>query len=112
MPSSNWNTPGIPALQQKGPVIASVMYKNSEAVPDELPVLHGAPVEATDGHLVVVRGLVQQGGKDWVIVNDPAGDSDSVQRQYEAGEFEKAWRYSVRFFKGSRKIGIILKAAF
>lgn len=99
-------------LQQTGPVIASVMYKNSEAVPDELPVLHGAPVEATDGHLVVVRGLVQQGGKDWVIVNDPAGDSDSVQRQYEAGEFEKAWRYSVRFFKGSRKISIILKAAF
>lgn len=90
-------------LQQKGPVIASVMYKNSEAVPDELPVLHGAPVEATDGHLVVVRGLVQQGGKDWVIVNDPAGDSDSVQRQYEAGEFEKAWTHYVYVIAKEKK---------
>lgn len=90
-------------LQQTGPVIASVMYKNSEAVPDELPVLHGAPVEATDGHLVVVRGLVQQGGKDWVIVNDPAGDSDSVQRQYEAGEFEKAWTHYVYVIAKEKK---------
>ena len=82
-------------LQQTGPVIASVMYKNSEDVPDDLPVLHGAPVEATDGHLVVVRGLVQQGGKEWVLVNDPAGDRGSVQRQYAAEEFEKAWTHYV-----------------
>ena len=90
-------------LQQTGPVIASVMYKNSEAVSDELPVLHGAPVEATDGHLLVVRGLVRQDGKDWVIVNDPAGDGDSVQRQYEAGEFEKAWTHYVYVIAKEKK---------
>ena len=80
-------------LQQTGPVIASVMYKNSEAVPAELPVLHGAPVEATDGHLVVVRGMVRQDGKDYIVVNDPAGDGDSVRRLYAAAEFEKAWTH-------------------
>lgn len=80
-------------LQQTGPVIASVMYKNSEAVPAELPVLHGAPVEATDGHLVVVRGMVRQDGKDYIVVNDPAGDGDSVRRLYATAEFEKAWTH-------------------
>lgn len=86
-------------LQQTGPVIASVMYKNNEAVPEELPVLHDAPVEATDGHLVVVKGMVRQEGKDYVVVNDPAGGSDSVQRLYLAAEFEQAWTHYVYVVK-------------
>jgi uncharacterized protein YvpB len=74
------------------PVAASVRYKNNEEVPDDLPILHNAPVEATDGHLVVVRGFVQKDGKEYVMVNDPAAkDNAAVKRLYLAEEFEKAW---------------------
>ncbi len=74
------------------PVAASVIYKNSEEVEEDLPVLHNAPVEATDGHLVVVRGLIKKDGKEYVVVNDPAAkDNRSVRRLYLRDEFEKAW---------------------
>lgn len=74
------------------PVIAAVWYKNSEAVQQPLPVLHGAPVDYTDGHLVVVRGFKVKGGKEYVLVNDPAGgDNAAVYREYAADEFVAAW---------------------
>lgn len=79
-------------LMEGRPIAASVMYKNSEKVPEDLPILHNAPVEATDGHLVVVRGLVQKDGKEYVVVNDPAAENiAAVKRLYLAEEFEKAW---------------------
>jgi hypothetical protein len=74
------------------PVAACVTYKNSEEVTDNLPILHNAPVEATDGHLVVVRGFVQQDGQEYVVVNDSAArEAAAVKRLYLAEEFEQAW---------------------
>lgn len=74
------------------PVAASVRYKKSESVAENLPVLHNAPIEATNGHLVVVRGFVQKGGQEYVVVNDPAAyENRSVKRLYLAKEFEAAW---------------------
>ena len=74
------------------PVAASVMYKKSESVAENLPVLHNAPIEATHGHLVVVRGFVQKDGKEYVVVNDPAAyENQAVKRLYLAKEFEAAW---------------------
>lgn len=74
------------------PVIASVKYKNSGETSDDLPVLHGAPIARTEGHIVVVCGFVKENGKDYVVVNDPAADNnEGVQVKYLADEFEKAW---------------------
>ncbi|MDR3564754.1 MAG: C39 family peptidase [Negativicutes bacterium] len=79
-------------IAQGYPVVAAVNYRNSETVKEALPVLHGAPVEATDGHLVVVRGFKVKDGKEYVLVNDPAGPDDAgVYREYLATEFEAAW---------------------
>lgn len=74
------------------PVAASLVYRNSEEVKEELPVLHNAPIEATEGHLVVVRGWVHKEGKEYVVVNDPAAKTnEEVKRLYLAEEFERAW---------------------
>lgn len=61
-------------------VIASIAFKK-----DELP---GAPLEKTQGHLVVVRGYE----KDKVLVADPAAaTADKVLRAYDAVAFARAW---------------------
>ena len=74
------------------PVIASVRYKSSETIEGDLPVLHGVPIDKTEGHLVVVCGFENNGGKEYVVVNDPAAkDDESVRVKYLADEFEKAW---------------------
>lgn len=79
-------------IAQGYPVVAAVWYRSSESVAQPLPVLHGAPIDYTDGHLVVVRGFKVQDGKEYVLVNDPAGaDEASVYREYLATEFETAW---------------------
>jgi hypothetical protein len=52
--------------------------------------LDGAPIPASNGHLLVVAGFDGQGG---VIVADPRGDSESeVRRVYAAGQLERAWQ--------------------
>jgi hypothetical protein len=48
--------------------------------------LPGAPLLASDGHFVVVRGRTASGD---VIVNDPA--HPDVRHVYPAAEFERAW---------------------
>jgi hypothetical protein len=48
--------------------------------------LPGAPLERSDGHLMVVRGLEANGD---VIVNDPA--QPAVRHVYERAAFERAW---------------------
>ena len=48
--------------------------------------LPGAPLPASDGHFVVVRGRTPDGD---VIVNDPA--QPHVRHVYPATEFERAW---------------------
>lgn len=79
-------------ISNGNPVIASVKYKNDEGISGDLPVLHGAPISKTEGHIVVVCGFVRENGKEYVVVNDPAGSNDeSVEVKYLAGEFENAW---------------------
>jgi len=74
------------------PVIASVKYKSDESVQGDLPVLHGAPIDKTEGHLVLVCGFTHENGKEYVVVNDPAAkDDNSVSVKYLASEFDKAW---------------------
>jgi hypothetical protein len=63
------------------PLVASISFGPGE--------LDGAPINSTDGHLVVIRGLTDSGR---VIVNDPAASSaKGVRRVYKRGQFEKAW---------------------
>ena len=74
------------------PVIASVRYKNSESVEGDLPVVHGAPIDKTEGHLVVICGFVHENGKEYVVVNDPAAADDAgVGVKYLADEFYDSW---------------------
>jgi hypothetical protein len=62
------------------PVVASVRYAAG--------ALGGAPMDATDGHLLVVTGY-EDGA---VLVNDPAApDAASVARRYRLPEFARAW---------------------
>ena len=49
----------------------------------------GAPISATNGHLVVIVGFTADGK---VVVNDPAAaDNAPVRRTYDRGQFERAW---------------------
>ncbi|MDN5313359.1 MAG: hypothetical protein PWQ68_2333, partial [Thermoanaerobacteraceae bacterium] len=52
-----------------------------------------APIEDTDGHLIVVRGFTTKNGADHVIVNDPAAPThETVRREYRVDQFLKAWK--------------------
>lgn len=52
--------------------------------------LSGAPVEKSDGHLVVLCGFDNEGNP---VVNDPAAKEDAqVRRMYLRREFERVWR--------------------
>ncbi|MEV7430325.1 MULTISPECIES: C39 family peptidase [unclassified Nocardioides] len=63
------------------PVVTSVSFGRGE--------LSGAPISATNGHLLVVVGFTSTGD---VVVNDPAAPRNSgVRRTYDRGEFEDAW---------------------
>jgi len=63
------------------PVIVSLAFGEGE--------LSGAPIAASDGHLIVIRGFDAAGD---VIVNDPAGASDAeVRRVYRRDELERSW---------------------
>jgi hypothetical protein len=66
---------------KKVPVIASISWGRGD--------LTGAPIPASSGHLLVIRGFTRSGD---VIVNDPAAASNSgVRRVYRRDEFRKAW---------------------
>jgi hypothetical protein len=63
------------------PVVASISFAAGE--------LDGAPISASNGHLVVVVGFTDSGD---VVVNDPAARTRSgVRRTYDRGQFENAW---------------------
>lgn len=63
------------------PVVASISFGPGE--------LSGAPISATNGHLVVIVGFAADGD---VIVNDPAARTRAgVRRVYDRGQFENAW---------------------
>ena len=63
------------------PLIASITYEDGE--------LKNAPVPASAGHLVVIRGFDSEGN---VRVNDPAAKTEkTVPRWYLRDQFAKAW---------------------
>ena len=63
------------------PVVTSITFGRGR--------LRGAPISASNGHLVVVRGFTKAGD---VVVNDPAARTRAgVQRTYARGQFEDAW---------------------
>ena len=63
------------------PLVASVKFGRGE--------LSGAPISATNGHLLVIVGFTESGD---VVVNDPAApDNRSVVRTYKRAEFANAW---------------------
>ncbi len=64
------------------PVIASISWGSGQ--------LSGAPIPASNGHLLVIRGFDKSG--NYLIVNDPAASSDSgVRRVYSRQQFADAW---------------------
>lgn len=50
--------------------------------------LTGAPISATDGHIIVVVGFAANGD---VVVNDPAAPLSSVRRTYRRAELRRTW---------------------
>jgi len=63
------------------PVVISVSFGRGQ--------LAGAPISATNGHLLVVVGFTADGD---VVVNDPAaGSRAGVRRTYDRGQLENAW---------------------
>ena len=65
-------------LAEGRPIIASVRYRNSSEVDRNLPVLESAPIPSTGGHLVLIRGIVEREGVNFLIVNDPAAPDDAT----------------------------------
>ncbi len=69
------------------PVIISIRFKPGE--------LSGAPLENSDGHLLVIRGFTKDGD---VIVNDPAGRTESEGHVvYRRHELLRAWKNGVAY---------------
>ncbi|MEZ0579673.1 peptidase C39 family protein [Nocardioides sp. MH1] len=63
------------------PVVASIAFGPGE--------LDGAPISASDGHLLVIVGVRDNGN---VVVNDPASsDRRHVRRTYDRAQFERVW---------------------
>ncbi|HWJ82925.1 MAG TPA: C39 family peptidase [Nocardioides sp.] len=63
------------------PVVASIAFADGE--------LDGAPITASNGHLVVIVGFRDNGNP---VVNDPAADTKAgVRRTYRRDQFEKVW---------------------
>jgi uncharacterized protein YvpB len=79
------------------PLAVSVKYRNSQDIDAKLPVIHGAPIKKTNGHLIVVCGFTKEADKEYIIVNDPAAASDeAVRLKYLLEEFDAAWKTSGR----------------
>ncbi|WKY42833.1 C39 family peptidase [Eubacteriaceae bacterium ES2] len=77
------------------PVAVAVAYKNSAGISGNLPVVDGAPITSTTGHLIVVCGFTFINGIEYVVVNDPAARSDAgVRVYYRLDQFSNAWAQS------------------
>jgi hypothetical protein len=75
------------------PVIVSLSWGSGQ--------LDGAPVPASNGHLLVIRGFHSDGER--IMVNDPAADGNSrVKRLYNRQQFADAW------FRGSGGIAYLV----
>ncbi|QBX54813.1 peptidase C39 family protein [Nocardioides seonyuensis] len=63
------------------PLVVSVAFGRNQ--------LSGAPISASNGHLLVVVGFEADGD---VVVNDPAGATNGeVRRVYDRAQFERLW---------------------
>ena len=63
------------------PLVASIAFGRGE--------LSGAPISASNGHLLVIAGFTRSGD---VVVNDPAAATRAgVRRTYDRGQFEDGW---------------------
>ncbi|GAA5135212.1 peptidase C39 family protein [Alloalcanivorax gelatiniphagus] len=63
------------------PLIVSIAFGRNQ--------LTGAPISASNGHLLVVVGFEADGD---VVVNDPAGATNGeVRRTYDRAQFERLW---------------------
>ncbi len=63
------------------PLIVSIAFGRNQ--------LTGAPISASNGHLLVIVGFEADGD---VVVNDPAGATNSaVRRVYDRAQFERIW---------------------
>lgn len=72
-------------VDQGIPVVASIAWNNNNAGTR----LDGAPLRASNGHLLIIRGFTNNGD---VIVNDPAGSpTREVRRVYDREQFTRAW---------------------
>lgn len=77
------------------PAVVAVAYKNSANVNEDLPVIDGAPINSTYGHLIVVCGFTQENGTDYIIINDPAAaNNEGVRVKYRLDQFQNAWAES------------------
>lgn len=82
-------------IAKKHPIVVAVAYKNSVYTGGNLPVIDGAPISSTAGHLIVVRGFIIENGVEYIVVNDPAAASDAgVCRRYRLDQFIRAWEES------------------
>jgi len=71
------------------PVVASVVSKDKEA-------LDGAISAFPSGHLMVVVGFQMIDGIEYIVVNDPAANSDEgVRKNYKLDQWIKVWRHYI-----------------
>lgn len=71
------------------PVIASVVSKEKEA-------LEGANSAFPHGHLMVVVGFALRDGIEYIVVNDPAANSDAeVRKYYKLDQWVNVWRHYI-----------------
>ncbi len=86
------------------PVVTSLSFGRGQ--------LTGAPIRASNGHLLVVVGFTRTGR---VVVNDPAAATRAgVRRSYARGQFENAWlkRYpSNGRIRGSGGLAYVIRDA-
>jgi hypothetical protein len=84
------------------PVVTSITFGRGQ--------LSGAPISASNGHLVVVVGFTAAGN---VVVNDPAARTRSgVRRIYSRGQFENAWLQRYPYggsMRGSGGLGYVIR---
>ena len=87
---------GVERMIRAGiPVVTSITFGKGQ--------LTGAPISATNGHLVVVVGFTSAGN---VVVNDPASKTRAgVRRTYSRAQFENAWLQRYPYRGGMRGSG-------
>lgn len=71
------------------PVVASVVSKDKNA-------LEGAISAFPSGHLMVVVGFKIKDGNEYIVVNDPAANSDAeVRKYYKLNQWTNVWRHYI-----------------